>query len=85
MNGRYDDRRGVASAGCLNKSLSELSTDGMTYNLVKNKLKALVSSTSMSGKYPDGIRCGFAIFHIQSIDDANKGVTYRSLAGVAKH
>ena len=39
----------------------------------------------MSGKYPDVIKCGPGVFHIRSIDDANLGVTYRSLAYISSH
>lgn len=55
----------------------------MTYNLVKNKDKAQVSTTSMSGKYPDAIKCGSSFFHIRSVDDANSGVIYWSPVGTS--
>ena len=52
---------------------------------MKNNKKAQVNTTSMSGKYPDVIKCGAAIFHIKSIDDANLQVSYRSLVGFMTH
>ena len=78
MRGAYDGRSGAGTIGCLNKSIASLDTDGMTYNLVKNNSKELVSTTSMSGKYPDAIRCGPVTLYIQSVDDPNQGVTYRA-------
>ena len=49
----------------------------MYYNILKNKQKSMAATTSMSGRYPDAIKCENAILFIVSVDEANLGVTYR--------
>lgn len=64
---------------CKDKSIDDLKNDGMAYNLTKNRSKDLIAKTSMSGKYPDAIKCrNGVILYIQTVDDANSRVTYRT-------
>ena len=62
---------------CKDKTIADLKNDGMTYNLTKNRSKDLLAQTSMSGKYPDAIKCknGVVLF-VQSFDDANSRIKY---------
>lgn len=70
---------GDNASQCKDKSIADLKNDGMAYNLTKNRSKDVIAQTSMSGKYPDAIKCrNGVILKVQSVDDANSRVTYRT-------
>lgn len=63
---------------CGDKTLPQLFNDGKTFNFATEVAPAGNPSVSMTGRYPDFIRCKNTDLYIHFISDDENRVSYRS-------